>query len=124
MRQQLPPIQDKGTVIYTTSGAVRQENIKSHNELQRRATQERLEAERRRLAAQPKGICPFSTAINATCLSDCALLTTDGRCSLRREATADTQGKRCPISHSKCSNHCALYFNGCGLTSIFTTKGE
>ena len=123
MRQQLPPIQDKGTVIYTTSGAVRQENIKSHNELQRRATQERLEAERRRLAAQPKGCCPFSTAANATCRGDCALLTTDGRCTLRQEATADTAGRRCPFTRTKCAEHCALFCGGCSFTNLFD-KGE
>lgn len=117
-------IQDMGTTVTLSDGhTVPLECLEAHNERQRQAQQRHLEQQRARAAAAPSGRCPFSSATNATCKDDCALY--DGHhCALHRQASRDTQGKRCPISHSRCSDHCALYFNGCGLTSIFTTKGE
>lgn len=116
-------VEDMGCVVHTTGGAVRQENIERHNELHRQAEQKRLAEAQRQAAAASQGTCPFKDSVVINCDGDkCALF--DGGCALKRPAARDTQGKRCPISHSKCSNHCALYFNGCGLTSIFTTKGE
>ena len=124
MRQQLPPIQDMGFTIYTEhSGVVRADELPAANKRRKEREAQLLIQERQQAEKAPKGICPLSAATNAGCKADCALY--DGHhCALHRQASRDTQGKRCPISHSRCSDHCALYFNGCGLTSIFTTKGE
>lgn len=116
-------IKDMGATILLADGhEVRAERLAAHHETQARAAAEAAERAREQAKTAPKGICPFSTAANATCRSDCALLT-DGKCSLRREATADTAGRRCPISRSRCTEHCSLYCNGCSLTNLYN-KGE
>ena len=116
-------IQDMGTTITLSDGhTIPAERLEAHNERQRQAQQRHLEQQRARAAAAPSGRCPFSTATNAICRSDCALFTA-GKCALRREAVADTRGKQCPISRSRCTEHCSLYCNGCSLTNLYN-KGE
>ena len=112
-------IRDMGTTITLSDGhTIPLERLEAHNATQARAAAEAIERARKQAEKAPKGICPFSTAANGTCRSDCALLT-DGRCSLRREATADTAGRRCPFTRTKCAEHCALFCGGCSITTIF-----
>lgn len=119
MRQQLPPIQDMGFTIYTAhSGVVRADELPAANKRRKEREAQLLIQERQQAEKAPKGVCPFSTATNAICRSDCALLTA-GKCALRREAVADTAGRRCPFTRTKCAEHCALFCGGCSLTTLF-----
>ena len=116
-------IKDMGAEIMLSDGhTIPPERLEAHHATQARARAEAMERARKEAEAAPKGVCPFSTATNASCRRDCALLV-DGRCSLRRQAAADTAGKRCPLTRAKCGECCALFCGGCSFTNLFD-KGE
>lgn len=64
--------------------------------------------------------CPFKRGMKYDCMDDCVLFGKTA-CSLSMQEDVpdkDTRGKECPMSHRKCSQKCALYFNGCGIINI------
>lgn len=126
MRQQLPPIQDMGCKVRTSTGGwINQQDLAEHNARQQQADKEHLHQMRKQAEAAPKGGCPFSGAANPICTGEKCALYLDGQCALaQRPAAKDTRGLACPLTHSRCSESCALFCGGCTLTSLFDNKGE
>ena len=76
---------------------------------------------------EPQRICPFigSNSINTACKrGNCALFVADN-CALAQivgRPAQDTTGRQCPFYKNQCRTDCALYKDGCALTSILLVK--
>ena len=69
--------------------------------------------------------CPFTNGINNACKREnCALYVGDS-CTLAQivgRPAQDTAGRQCPFNKQQCRKDCALYKDGCTLTSILLVK--
>ena len=76
---------------------------------------------------EPQRICPFhgSNSINSDCKrGNCALFVADN-CALAQivgRPAKDTAALQCPFYKNQCRTDCALYKDGCTLTSVLLVK--
>lgn len=93
----------------------------------RKQREEDMERERREAVerAANRRNCPFvdSNGSNTDCKREACALFIGESCTLAGDkAPADTAGRICPFDRygKPCRTDCALYRNGCTLTTIFT----